>query len=75
MSFPGAYAPLTLKGNIIIDDVLASCYASVHHDLAHIGMIPIRRVPDVTDWILGHDEKSSAYITIFQEWMEWLLLY
>ena len=75
MSFPGVYAPLTLKGNIIIDEVLASCYASVPHDLARVGMTPIRLVSDVTDWILDHDEKSSAYITIFQDCMEWLLLY
>ena len=75
LTFSGAYAPLTLKGNIIVDEVLASCYASAPHDLGHFGMTPIRLLPDITDWIMGHDEEFSAYITIFQECMEWLLLY
>ena len=25
---PGAYAPITMEGNIVVDGVLASCYAS-----------------------------------------------
>ena len=75
LTFSGAYAPLTLNGNSIVDEVLASCYASVLHDLGHFGMTPIKLLPDINDWILGHDEKFPAYITIFQECMEWLLLY
>ena len=32
--------PLTEEGNIVVDGVLASCYASFDHDLAHIAMVP-----------------------------------
>ena len=32
---PGAYIPLTVEGNIIVDGVLASCHASADHGVAH----------------------------------------
>ena len=75
LAFSGVYGPLTLKGNFIVDEVLASCYASGPHDFGRFGITPIRWLPDITDWILSDDEKFSAYITIFLECMEWLLLY
>ena len=37
--------PLTMEGNIIVDGVLASCYASFDHDLAHIAMAPMQWIP------------------------------
>ena len=36
------YAPLTSEGTIIVDGVVASCYASVPHTIGHIGMWPYR---------------------------------
>jgi len=39
----GFYAPLTSSGNIVIDDVISSCYAEVtSHRLAHLAMAPVR---------------------------------
>lgn len=39
----GLYAPLTSSGNIVIDDVIVSCYAEVtSHRLAHLAMAPVR---------------------------------
>ena len=63
----GAYVPLTIKGNIIVDGVLASCYPSVHHDLANIGMTPIRWFPAMIEWIFGNDKGSQTCATISEE--------
>ena len=41
--FVGAYVPLTMEGNIIVDGVLASCYPEYFdHNLAHLLMIPMQ---------------------------------
>ena len=54
--FPGAYVPLTAEGNIMVNGVLASCYTSVDHDLAHIGMTPMRWFPNIATMIFGEDD-------------------
>ena len=47
----GLYAPFTLSGTVVVDDVLASCYASMSsplaaavsaQTLAHLGLGPLR---------------------------------
>ncbi|XP_046142942.1 sonic hedgehog protein A [Osmia bicornis bicornis] len=39
----GVYAPLTTEGTVLVDDVVASCYAFVdNHELAHFGFLPYR---------------------------------
>ena len=68
----GAYTPLTKEGNILVDDVLASCYASTHHDLAHIGMTPMRIFPSIMEWTFGQDDGSSVYIKLNEEFAKFL---
>ena len=58
----GAYAPLTIEGNMMVDGVLASCYAFTDHDLAHIVMTPIQWYPQTIQWIFGDDGGFSAFI-------------
>ena len=38
----GAYAPLTVEGNLVVDGVLASSYGSFPHGLAHAALAPLR---------------------------------
>ncbi|CAF5079504.1 unnamed protein product, partial [Rotaria sp. Silwood1] len=39
----GYYAPLTMKGTLLVNNVLASCYANVNnHHLAQYYMAPFR---------------------------------
>ena len=51
----------------MVDGVLASCYASADHDLAHIGMTPIRWFPDVIEWIFGHENGQQSYTGILEK--------
>ena len=62
----GAHVPLTMEGKIVVDGVLASCYPSCHHDVAHIGMKPLSWFPEVTKWIFGEDNKFLVYVNILE---------
>ena len=71
---PGAYTPLTKEGNIVVDGVLASCYAFPDHDLAHIGMTPMRWFPDIVESIFGKEKNiSPEFVNVVQDMGEWLL--
>ena len=50
-----------MDGNIMVNGVLASCYASVDHNLGHIGMSPVRSFPEMLEWTFGWDDGSSAF--------------
>ena len=62
--FPGAYVPLTVEGKIIVDGVLASCYADFHQDLAYVAMIPMQQFSKVMEWTLGNDTGFPVYVSI-----------
>ena len=73
ISFPGAYVPLTTDGNIIVDGILASCYPSTDHDLAHIVMAPIQWFPKIIKWIFGEGNGFPTYVNIVEEFGNWML--
>ena len=58
------YVPLTKEGNLVVDGVLASCYVSFDHDLAHIAMSPIQLFPEIIEWLYGEEEGSPYYVGI-----------
>ena len=64
--------PLTMEGNIIVSGVLASCYASTHHDIAHYGMMPIRWFPTISNWIFGDEREYAVYVQITEELGKWM---
>ena len=72
---PGAYVPLTMEGSILVDGILASCYPSVGHDLAHIGMTPMRWFPWMIEQIYGESSGSPGYVEIALQWARWVLPY
>ena len=56
--------PLTKEGNIMVDGVLASCYADAPHDLAHFIMTPMQKYSEVMDWIFGEENRFLVYVDI-----------
>ena len=72
--FVGAYVPLTVEGNIIVDGVLASCYPYSHHDLAHISTTPIHWFPQMMKWIFGEENGFSGFVKVAEGLEKWLVV-
>ena len=51
----------------MVDGVLASCYASVDHDLAHVGMLLIRWFPTIMDLVFGRENDDPLFLKIAKE--------
>ena len=60
---------------MIVDEVLASCYPSVDHDLAHLTTAPIRWFPDIIQMIFGKEKGISVITSINEELGTWILPY
>ncbi|XP_042892551.1 tiggy-winkle hedgehog protein-like [Penaeus japonicus] len=67
----GAFVPLTKSGTIFVDGVLASCYASVTHDLAHAALSPVRWAPE---WVVGGQREGTMPFVSLLKWVaRWLV--
>ena len=62
-----------MNGNIVVDGVLASCYAFPDHSLAHIGMTPICWFPGIVNWIFGGKNGSQGYVNFTEDLGRFLL--
>ena len=51
----------------MVDEVLASCYPSSNHDLAHLGMTPLQWFPKAIQWIMGVEEGLSVYVKMAED--------
>ena len=56
-----------MVGNIVVDGLLASCYASTQHDYGHNAMAPMLHFPVIMDLIFGKDIRGPVYVTIIEE--------
>ena len=56
-----------MEGNIVVEDILASCYAFTDHDLAHTGVMPMRYFPWIAAWVLGENNGSPVFVEIAQQ--------
>lgn len=73
-NYRGSYAPVTSHGTIIVDWVLASCYAVVEdHDLAHWVFVPVRLWCSFLSLVGMVKELSSVYQTDGVHWYPELL--
>ena len=69
----GAYVPITVDGNIIVNGVLASCHASFNNDLAHFMMKPVSWFPEAVEWIFGVGTVSPVFVSLSKELARWIL--
>ncbi|XP_051985003.1 tiggy-winkle hedgehog protein-like [Xyrauchen texanus] len=67
--YEGSYAPVTTQGNIIVDEVLASCYAVFeNHTWAHWAFAPVRLCHELMTWIFpAHDSN----VTFQEDGIHW----
>ena len=54
----------------MVDGVLASCYTSVYHELAHNAMKPIQWFPEVVLSIFDQDDGFAIFAKIIKEFGE-----
>ena len=59
--------------SIVVDGVLASCYPSAHHDLAHITMTPMLWFPQIFEWIIGDDKGIQGYAKMAEDLGLWVI--
>ena len=58
---------------MLVDGVLASCYPFHDHDLAHIGVTPMRWYPEVIESISGIENGSPGFLKVAKEFGKWSL--
>lgn len=57
----GSFAPITGHGTIVVEDVLASCYAAVQNQkLAHLAFAPVRLVHRVAPFLFDRSVQSDG---------------
>ena len=62
-----------MEGAIIVDNILASCYASFDHDLAHLAITPVHWFPEAIKWIFDEVNSIINYVNIIKDFGRYLL--
>lgn len=78
----GSFAPVTVQGTVVVDQVLASCYAVIEdHDLAHWALAPVRLAHWVSSLLFSSQQPPASaqsdgvhwYSKILYQLGTWLL--
>ena len=66
---------MTTEGTIIVDGVLASCSASIDHDIFHFAMAPIRWFPEMAEFLFGLDlhDGMPVYVKTAEQFGQWTI--
>ena len=64
-----------MHDSIVVDGVLASCYAFSDQDLAHMAMLPIRSYPEVMEWLIGIEDGFTGFAKIAENLGNYMLPY
>ena len=68
----GYYSPLTTQGNIVVQNILASCYSSFESQkLQHFVFAPFRWLHSARNWLSFTNTKQSQKIDLEYEWQHW----
>ena len=57
----------------MVNGVLASCYASFDHDLAHSMMTPMQLFPEILEWMFGDENGSPGFAEVTKQIGRWTL--
>ena len=56
-----------MEGNIVVDGVLASCYAADDHNMAHFAVAPIAWIPGLIEGIFNVHNESPDYVKLVDD--------
>ena len=52
-----------MNAKIMVDKVLASCFADFHHELAYSVMIPMQTFSELKEMIFGNEAGFPVYVS------------
>ena len=68
----GKYAPLTTAGNVVINDIIVSCYATINsHSVAHASFAPLRLYHKINNLfvpLFANDVHSDSRLANWYTW-------
>ena len=68
----GVYAPLTSQGNLVVDDVLVSCYALIDSQtIAHLSFAPLRWWHSIKAFLPYSEEERDVYYELNESGIHW----
>ena len=68
----GYYSPMTTQGNIVVQNILASCYSSLeNHKLQHFAFAPLRWLQSANNWLSFKNLEQSPKVNLEREWQHW----